>query len=69
VTANHPDRKKEKAMWVRQCDLDARSEAPPPVPARITSNEEFLPPPQSPRQREYEATLTPRSHPTQQKAE
>jgi hypothetical protein len=44
-------------MWVRQCDVDARTEAPPPIPARIASNEEFLPPPQSPRQREYEARL------------
>lgn len=44
-------------MWIRQCDVDARTEAPPPIPARIASNEEFLPPPQSPRQREYEARL------------
>jgi predicted TIM-barrel fold metal-dependent hydrolase len=44
-------------MWVRQCDLDARAEAPPPVPARIASNEEFLPPPQSRRQAEYEARV------------
>jgi uncharacterized protein len=45
-------------MWVRQCDLDAGSEALPPIPARIASNEEFVPPPQSPQQREYEARLT-----------
>jgi predicted TIM-barrel fold metal-dependent hydrolase len=44
-------------MWVRQCELDARQEAPPPVPARIASNEEFIPPPQSPAQKEYEARL------------
>jgi predicted TIM-barrel fold metal-dependent hydrolase len=44
-------------MWVRQCDLDAHTEAPPPVPARIVSNEEFVPPPPSPRQREYAARL------------
>ena len=42
-------------MWVRQCDLDSRQEAPPPIPARIASNEEFIPPPQSPQQKEYEA--------------
>ena len=34
-------------MWVRQCDLDARDEAPSPIPTRIASNEEFIPPPQS----------------------
>jgi predicted TIM-barrel fold metal-dependent hydrolase len=44
-------------MWVRQCDLDAQAEAPPPIPARIASNEEFIPPPQSPQQKEYEARL------------
>jgi hypothetical protein len=44
-------------MWIRQCDLDATQEAPPPIPARIASNEEFVPPPQLPEQREYEARL------------
>lgn len=44
-------------MWVRQCDLDARAEAPAPIPARIASNEEFIPPPQSSEQKEYEARL------------
>src|SRR5262249_10087053 len=44
-------------MWVRQCDLDAQSEAPPPIPTRIASNEEFIPPPQSPQQKEVEARL------------
>src|ERR1700756_3995918 len=44
-------------MWVRQCDLDASAEAPPPIPSRIASNEEFIPPPQSPQQKEYEARL------------
>jgi predicted TIM-barrel fold metal-dependent hydrolase len=34
-------------MWVRQCDLDAQTEAPSPIPTRIASNEEFIPPPQS----------------------
>ena len=36
-------------MWVRQCDLDAQADAPSPIPTRIASNEEFIPPPQSPR--------------------
>ncbi len=44
-------------MWVRQCDLDATAEAPVPIPARIASNEEFIPPPPSPQQQEYEARL------------
>jgi predicted TIM-barrel fold metal-dependent hydrolase len=44
-------------MWVRQCELDTQSEAPPPIPSRIASNEEFVPPPQSRRQREYETRL------------
>src|SRR4051794_33382722 len=44
-------------MWIRQCDLDARDEAPSPVPTRIASNEEFIPPAQSPQQQEFEARL------------
>jgi hypothetical protein len=42
-------------MWVRQCDLDAQSENPLPIPARIASNEEFIPPPQTPEQKAYES--------------
>src|SRR5262249_11548480 len=44
-------------MWVRQCDLDATNDAPPPIPTRIASNEEFIPPPPSPQQLEYAARL------------
>ena len=44
-------------MWLRQCDLDARAEAPAPIPSRIVSNEEFIPPPQSPQEKEFEARL------------
>jgi predicted TIM-barrel fold metal-dependent hydrolase len=44
-------------MWIRQCDLDARVEAPSPIPTRIASNEEFVPPPQSAAQKEVEARL------------
>ena len=29
-------------MWVRQCQLDAREEAPFPIPSRVASNEEFI---------------------------
>jgi predicted TIM-barrel fold metal-dependent hydrolase len=45
-------------MWVRQCELDAQADAPSPIPARIASNEEFIPPPQSPEQLQFEARLT-----------
>jgi predicted TIM-barrel fold metal-dependent hydrolase len=45
-------------MWVRQCELDSQAEAPSPIPTRIASNEEFIPPPQSPQQKEFEARLT-----------
>ncbi len=44
-------------MWVRQCDLDAQTEAPSPIPTRIASNEEFIPPPQSAQQKELEARI------------
>src|SRR5581483_3977279 len=43
--------------WVRQCELDSTQDAPPPIPARIASNEEFIPPPQTPQQKEYEARV------------
>lgn len=41
-------------MWVRQCESNAE---PLPIPSRIASNEEFIPPPQSPEQKRYEARL------------
>ncbi|OAI51344.1 hypothetical protein AYO44_00610 [Planctomycetaceae bacterium SCGC AG-212-F19] len=44
-------------MWVRQCDLDAQNDAAPPIPSRIASNEEFIPPPQQAAQLEYETRL------------
>jgi predicted TIM-barrel fold metal-dependent hydrolase len=31
-------------MWVRQCEFDADADDLPPIPARIASNEEFVPP-------------------------
>ena len=43
-------------MWVRQSDLDVGGETLP-IPSRIASNEEFVPPPQSPQQKEYESRL------------
>src|SRR5262249_52981948 len=48
----------EEIMWVRQCDLDAQAEAPPPIPSRIASNRKSLPPPQSAEQKAFEARLT-----------
>ena len=44
-------------MWIRQCDLDATNPAPAPIPTRIVSNEEFVPPPQSREQKAYEERL------------
>jgi predicted TIM-barrel fold metal-dependent hydrolase len=44
-------------MWVRKCDLDAQLEALSPIPTRISSNEEFIPPLQTPEQFEFEARL------------
>ncbi|GAC1464265.1 MAG: hypothetical protein NVSMB9_02710 [Isosphaeraceae bacterium] len=44
-------------MWVRQCELDATTEDFLPIPARIASNEEFIPPPPSARQKEYAARV------------
>ncbi len=44
-------------MWVRQCELDAANDDLPPIPSRIASNEEFIPPPQSAEQKEYEARV------------
>lgn len=44
-------------MWVRKCELDAQDDAPAPIPTRIASNEEFVPPPQSPELAEVEARL------------
>ncbi|MBM4071580.1 MAG: hypothetical protein FJ271_21995 [Planctomycetes bacterium] len=43
-------------MWVRQCELDAGKETLP-IPSRIASNEEFIPPPQSREQKKYETRL------------
>jgi predicted TIM-barrel fold metal-dependent hydrolase len=40
-------------MWIRQCELDAASSDCLPIPGRIASNEEFVPPPQSAEQRAY----------------
>src|SRR5437773_2190363 len=52
-----PRRSGVASMWVRQCDLDAETDFLPPIPSRIASNEEFVPPPQSAEQKEYEERL------------
>ena len=41
-------------MWKRDCDLETE---PLPIPSRVASNEEFIPPQQTPQQKEYEARL------------
>ncbi len=43
--------------WIRQCDFDGDRYDLPPIPARIASNEEFIPPPQSAEQKEYLARV------------
>ncbi|MFQ3593574.1 MAG: amidohydrolase family protein [Gemmataceae bacterium] len=43
-------------MWVRKCDLDTPEEAPP-IPTRIISNEEFVPPPPSDELKQVDARL------------
>jgi len=42
-------------MWIRRWQIDARFEAPLPIPSQFASNEEFIPPPQSLEQRKVEA--------------
>jgi len=44
-------------MWIRQCHVDASRDERSPLPTRIASNEEFIPPPQSEEQREVELRL------------
>lgn len=44
-------------MWIRQCDLDAQVDALSPIPLRIASNEEFIPPEMTVEQREVAARL------------
>lgn len=44
-------------MWIRRCEIDAAADVPLPIPTQIASNEEFIPPPQSPEQREVEALM------------
>ena len=41
-------------MWKRKCEVDAHLPEQLPIASRIVSNEEFVPPPQSPQQRQYE---------------
>ena len=41
--------------WQRKSDADATHEDRLPIPAQIVSNEEFVPPPPTPEQQEYEA--------------
>src|SRR3712207_1766235 len=53
--AHAEDDEKSTRMWVRRCEIDAQLEAPLPLPTQIVSNEEFIPPPQSPQQLQVEA--------------
>jgi hypothetical protein len=44
-------------MWKRLCELDANSPERLPLPTRIVSNEEFIPPPQTPEMKLVETHL------------
>src|SRR5262245_50837704 len=44
-------------MWIRMCELDATRDERSPIPTRIASNEEFIPPPQSEQQQQVELRL------------
>jgi predicted TIM-barrel fold metal-dependent hydrolase len=44
-------------MWVRKCYVDDESDIQSPIPNEVCSNEEFIPPPQSAKQREFEERL------------
>ncbi|HEY6332358.1 MAG TPA: amidohydrolase family protein [Blastocatellia bacterium] len=44
-------------MWIRKCYLDDDSDIQSPIPNCISSNEEFVPPPQSAKEREVENRL------------
>jgi predicted TIM-barrel fold metal-dependent hydrolase len=44
-------------MWIRKCYLDDASDIQSPIPTRMSSNEEFVPPPQSDKQKEWENRL------------
>lgn len=44
-------------MWRRKCYVDAESDIQSPIPSRIVSNEEFIPPPQSAQEVEVENRL------------
>jgi uncharacterized protein len=44
-------------MWIRKCYLDDESDIQSPIPNQICSNEEFIPPAQTDREREVENRL------------
>src|SRR5262249_33933731 len=65
--ADPSPRSRSAIMWGRQCDLDARADCPLPIPSRIASTEEFIPPAQTPEQKRYEARLEEISEPAARK--
>ncbi len=44
-------------MWTRKCFADEDKTIQSPIPTEIFSNEEFIPPPQSPHQQRWEARI------------
>jgi uncharacterized protein len=44
-------------MWIRKCFLDEARSIQSPIPTEISSNEEFIPPEQTPEQARWEALI------------
>lgn len=44
-------------MWIRQCYTDEEKAIQSPIPTEICSNEEFIPPPQTPEQKRWESRI------------
>src|SRR5262249_55654052 len=44
-------------MWIRKCFADEEKPFQSPIPTEISSNEEFIPPPQSLQQQRWEARI------------
>ena len=44
-------------MWIRKIERDLKKDVDSPLPTQAVSNEEFLPRPQTPRQKQLEALI------------
>src|SRR5215510_9210666 len=57
MPSKFPSSKGELMSWIRKCYLDDKSDIKSPIPTRIVSNEEFIPPAQSVKERQVEHRL------------